>query len=189
MGMDVYGLRPKLVGEKPDAPNWSTATNEEKDVYFKASEAWEEENPGYYFRANIWAWRPIHILCDLAIKVTQLPLSTEGWENNSGEGLKNQDDCDALADALDLFLILNKNNMKEDDDRIYICMGMWVKSDGTFAPGNELQLNKDYPSGTIMYNGVVGQDGNLVFPAHSISVNHVKEFITFLRHCGGFEIC
>ena len=45
MGMDVYGLNPQLVGEKPVAPDWKTATEEQKDVYFKAQDAFEEANP------------------------------------------------------------------------------------------------------------------------------------------------
>ncbi len=40
-----------------------------------------------------------------------------------------------------------------------------------------------------MYNGVVDEDGQLVFPSHGVSLGHVREFIKFLRHCGGFEIC
>lgn len=187
MGMDVYGLHPQLVGEKPVAPDWNTATEEEKNVYFKASDAWEEENPGYYFRANVWAWRPIHILCDLAIKVADLPLSTKGWSNNSGHGLKTQLDCDLLAASLELFLSLNTKNMKDEDDRIYVCMGMWVTNDGSFASIDQDKLNKEHPIGTILYNGVVSEDG-LVFPAHSVSLGYVKEFINFLRNCGGFEI-
>lgn len=190
MGMDVYGLNPQLVGEKPVAPDWNTATQEEKDVYFKAQDAFEETNPGYYFRANVWAWRPIHVLCDLAIKVAGAPLSTEGWGDNSGNGLDTQLKCDILADALDLFLILNNTNAKEDDDSVYICLGMWVYGNGTFV-SSELseKLDKDYPPGTIMYNGVVGEDGELLFPAHGVRIGYVKEFINFLRHCGGFEIC
>jgi len=150
MGMDVYGLNPQLVGEKPVAPDWKTATEEQKDVYFKAQDAFEEANPGYYFRANVWAWRPIHVLCDLAINVAGAPLSTEGWGDNSGNGLDTQLKCDILADALDLFLILNNANAKDD---------------------------------------VVDEDGQLVFPSHGVSLGHVRTFIKFLRHCGGFEIC
>lgn len=190
MGMDVYGLNPQLVGEKPVAPDWNTATEEQKDAYFKAQDDFEEANPGYYFRANVWAWRPIHVLCDLAINVAGAPLSTEGWGNNSGNGLDTQLKCDILADALDLFLILNNANAKDDDDSVYICFGMWVYGNGQFVNEDKSKkLNEEHPVGTIMYNGVVDEDGQLVFPSHGVSLGHVRTFIKFLRHCGGFEIC
>lgn len=190
MGMDVYGLNPQLVGEKPKAPDWGTATQEEKDVYFKAQDAFEESNPGYYFRANIWSWRPIHILCDLAIEIVNAPLSTEGWGDNSGNGLKTQLECDILADALDLFLTLNQANAKSNDDSVYICFGMWVYGNGQFVDEEKRKkLDKDHPIGTIMYNGVVNEDGDLIFSAHGVRLGHVREFIKFLRYCGGFEIC
>jgi len=190
MGMDVYGLSPQLVSEKPIAPDWGTATQDEKDVYFKAQDAFEESNPGYYFRANVWAWRPIHVLCDLAIKVMDAPLSTEGWGDNSGNGLKTQLQCDILADALDLFLILNKANAKSDDDSVYICFGMWVYGNGQFVNTDKCEkLNEEHPVGTIIYNGVVDEEGNLVFPAYGVTLGHVRRFVNFLRHCGGFEIC
>jgi len=192
MGMDVYGLNPQLMGEKPIAPNWDTATKEEKDEYFKENDSFEENNPGYYFRANIWAWRPIHMICDVAIKVANLPLSTKGWGDNGGHGLKTQKECNLLAEAIDLFLILNQANAKDDDDRLYLCTGMWVHEDGTFISGKEdRKLNSDlaHLEGTVLYGGVVATNGELVFPAHAVSLGHVRRFIKFLRGCGGFEIC
>jgi len=190
MGMDVYGLNPQLVGERPIAPNWGTATQEEKDVYFKAEDAFEESNPGYYFRANIWAWRPIHVICDLAIRVADIPLSTKGWGDNSGNGLKTQEHCEMLADAIEVFLTLNQANAKDDDDRMYICIGMWVHSSGSFINSEDsTKLNEDHPEGTILYGGVVAEDGELVFPAHGVSLGHVRRFVRFLRSCGGFQIC
>lgn len=72
------------------------------------------------FGSSCWAWRPIHLISELSISVFRLPLSTKGWEENSGFGLSNQADCDMLADAIDGFLVLNKNNAFEDSDRIYV---------------------------------------------------------------------
>lgn len=190
MGMDVYGLNPKLVGEKPERPDWNKATEEETQAYFKAIDAFEEANPGYYFRANVWAWRPIHAICDLAIQIAELPLSTKGWGDNSGNGLKNQEDCNTLADAIDVYLTLNQANIKNEDEKLYICLGMWVYADGTFVePEKWKTLDNEYPEGTIMYNGIVDSDGKLIFPAYGVSMWHIREFVNFLRNCGGFEIC
>jgi len=188
MGVDIYGISPKLKSERPELV-FESASDEQKDAYFKAVDLWEIENPGYYFRANWWAWRPIHMIADLAIKVADLPLSTEGWGENGGDGLKTQLDCDLLADAMDMFLILNKKEMSEDGDRIYVCMGAWVRQDGRFIDADlEEELSEEHPLGTIRYSGVIDSTGELAFPAHSVSLNYIKEFITFLRNCGGFQI-
>ncbi len=83
-----------------------------------------------------------------------------------------------------------KGNAKDDDDSVYICFGMWVYGNGQFVNEDKSKkLSEEHPVGTIMYNGVVDEDGQLVFPSHGVSLGHVREFIKFLRHCGGFEIC
>lgn len=189
MGVDIYGLNPKLKSEKPELV-LESASEEEKDAYFQALDQWEIDNPGYYFRATWWSWRPIHMIADLAIKVADLPLSTERWGENSGYGLKTQLDCDLLADAMELFITLNKKNMDEDNDRIYVCLDFWARHDGKLIRDAEInsQLNKDYPLGTVMYSGVVDSTGQLAIPVYSASLSIIEEFINFLRNCGGFEI-
>lgn len=189
MGVDIYGISPELKSEKPQLVPES-ASEEEKIAYFKALDQFEEDNPGVYFRATWWSWRPIHMIADLAIKVADLPLSTEGWGENGGDGLKTQLDCDLLADAMELFITLNKKQMSDDADRIYICLDFWARYDGKLIRDAEInnQLNKDYPLGTVMYSGVVDSTGEIAIPVYSASLNIVKEFITFLRNCGGFEI-
>lgn len=189
MGVDIYGISPQLVSEKPTI-DWQTSSEEEKDAYVLAREKFEDDNPGYYFRANWWSWRPIHVIADLAIKLAELPFDTRDWGSNDAGGLRTQEDCDLLADAMELFITLNKKEMKEDDDRMYICLGSWCTQDGRFiGQEKEDKLNEAYPLGTIMYNSVVDDDGELVKSSHSSSLSHIKEFITFLRHCGGFQIC
>jgi len=58
MGMDVYGLNPELKSEKPEI-DWNDSTEEQRDQYFEAINVFESENPGYYFRNNVWFWRPL----------------------------------------------------------------------------------------------------------------------------------
>lgn len=188
MGVDIYGRNPQLKSEKPEI-NYETASEADKKAYWEILDEWEEENPGYYFRANWWSWRPIHAISALSIKVAGLPLKTDGWGENNGDGLETQEDCNLLADALELFTILNKKEMKEDEDRIYICLGGWVTPEGRFITQEEEdKLNEAHPYGTIMYSSVVDENGRLVQSAHSASLSHIKEFITFLRNCGGFQI-
>ena len=59
MGMDVFGLNPKLKSEPPKIDWESKPSREETDAYFEAKAKWETENPGYYFRNNVWWWHPL----------------------------------------------------------------------------------------------------------------------------------
>ena len=51
-----------------------------------------------------------------------------------------------------------------------------------------MELNKDYAEGTLMFRSVVMPDGTLAESSHSTSLGRIKQFVTFLRGCGGFEI-
>jgi len=117
MGMDVYGINPKIKEHsiKPDEPDsWWNCTTEEKESYFEADREYRSENPGIYFRANVWSWRPIHnMICNAndhhELGIPEKTLIHMGF--NDGAGLDNQEDCSALANAMESLL-------KEEDDII-----------------------------------------------------------------------
>ena len=102
MGVDITGKNPIIRSPKPEYPNWNTATQEEKDTYFEVSNKWEKENPGDYFRSNWWGWRPIVMLVEFAAYKYDLDIDLEYWGSNDGAGLDNQEDCNKLADALEM---------------------------------------------------------------------------------------
>lgn len=189
MGVDISGLNPQIVGERPQIPDWTTATDYEKEMYFNSMHLFHSSNPGVYFRSNWWGWRPIHAIADMAIKLADLPFNTKDWGSNDGGGLKTQEECNQLADAIELFMTLNNKNMHDEDDTFYLCLGSWVDPKGSFLSDKKQgKLNKEHPIGTILYRGVVNSDGDLVFPSHSAPLYHITNFVTFLRKCGGFEI-
>ena len=74
MGMDVYGLNPKI--NKDYSPRYNEIIKkygagdgwldwqkdipqDVKDEYFKLKDKFGEDNPGDYFRNNVWWWRPL----------------------------------------------------------------------------------------------------------------------------------
>ena len=69
MGYDIYGLNPKQNEVEPtilskfydkDGFNdWDKMNEDDKELYFKEQNKHQEANPGEYFRANVWFWRPI----------------------------------------------------------------------------------------------------------------------------------
>jgi hypothetical protein len=192
MGVDIYGRKPINKSEKPEQIDFHTATDDEKQKYWIKVDEWEEENPGEYFRSNWWGWRPILMLCEIANGKYKLKLNMQYWGSNDGKGLRTQKQCDRLADALEL-MISNDSGynefMVDDSDRIQICMGAWCEAGtGKFYHESDEDLNEQYPFGTILFSSVVTKNGTMVESAHSCSLAHLKRWINFLRHCGGFKI-
>jgi hypothetical protein len=146
---------------------------------------------GDYFCSNWWGWRPILALSESAMLNSKLDYDTSYWGSNDGKGLRTQKQCDKLADALEL-LISNTYNeyLMDDDDRIYICMGSWVEAGtGRFISSEFTQsLNEQYEWGDILYGPVVAENGTMVESSYSTSLGRLKQWITFLRNCGGFKI-
>ena len=52
MGFDLYGVNPKIKEgtKKPKEIDYRTATEEERNEYFKAVDDYENQNKGVYFR-------------------------------------------------------------------------------------------------------------------------------------------
>ena len=188
MGVDIYGRAPKLKYAKPEKEWADLETEEEKRDYFEEMEKFEGDNPGYYFRSNWWGWRPIVLLSEVARDNAQLDFDTEKWGENSGFGLEDGFQCLQLANALE-HLLAEEENLNDEDDCIYINLGSWSTKNGGWVD-KEIQesLNKDWPYRDVRFTKLVGNDGNLYYPTHSSPVWHIKEWISFLKECGGFEI-
>lgn len=115
-------------------------------------------NKDAYFRANVWSWRPICMIIGLATGTT-VPAS---WGFNDGAGLTTQKQCNELADKLEAWL------EKQTVD--------------------VFPMETDWDMG-VNEAGHLGKkvDGFTRSP-YSTDREHVKEFIKFLRICGGFRI-
>lgn len=143
---------------------------------------------GEYFRANLWSWRPIQMLIEEVNSKFNLQMDTSNYGYNSGAGLTTQEDCDRLADTLEFTLEKHKL-LEEDDDTLYVNLGMWTSEHQFSVPGDvEEELNRHYPIGSILYSSVIASNGQLVKPAWGTTKSHIEDFIKFLRNCGGFEI-
>jgi hypothetical protein len=146
---------------------------------------------GDYFSSNWWGWRPILAISEAAMISSKLDYDTSYWGSNDGKGLRTQKQCDKLADAIELLISNNLNEyLAEDDDRIYIVMGSWCEAGtGQFVPSAFTEsLNEQYEYGDILYTPVVAENGTMVESAHGTSLGRLKQWITFLRNCGGFKI-
>ena len=73
MGFDLYGMNPTINKKYPPKYNkilkkygtdgminWQKDIPEKvKDEYFELKDKYQEDNPGDYFRNNVWWWRPL----------------------------------------------------------------------------------------------------------------------------------
>jgi len=189
MGVDISGMNPVMRSPKPQSPDWVKSSKEEKEIYFEKINRWEIENPGDYFRSNWWGWRPIHMICEYVNDEYNLDFDMSNWGSNDGGGLKDQFECDKLAFGIEDFMKSSDSIIPEDSDTIYLCLGSWVDSNGKFIDKEKSdELNEQYGYTEIIYGGVVGDDGEIYYSAHSCNRPHLERFISFLKECGGFEI-
>jgi hypothetical protein len=127
----------------------------------------------------------------MAAYKSKLKIDFEHWGSNDGKGLRTQKQCDKLADAIEEFISDGMNEfLTDDEDRIYIVMGSWCEAGTGKFIGSEIEqsLNQQFEYGTIQYSSIVTESGMRVESAHSTSLGRIKNFITFLRNCGGFQI-
>ena len=130
------------------------------DVYGRKPRSAE----GEYFRANIWSWRPIHELIERANVLP--PEMVEGMAFNDGYGPNNKQ---ALLLAAQMETMLDGM----DDEHTFMLSD---EIDGPVAA--MLSQFKEQGIDIISPRG----------PVYQAEVSHVREFITFCRASGGFEV-
>ena len=203
MGVDIYGVSPKLIGTKPEFPNdeiWNSLSSEEKDAHFKAIDDFENNNPGYYFRNNWWAWRPIQYLMIGLNDNYGLGLTDEQCKllgENSGLVTDDLDTCNRLANALETVV----NDLKQDNiEFVWMLSGSWsqraVIEHGritSITPSESVKnaLNNKYGVNRLSFDKEFVTDDKpdiLYEPFHGSSLKNIERFIAFLRNCNGFEI-
>lgn len=197
MGFDIYGRKPRITTDKPADIDYKTASKDERNQYWQAISKWEDDNPGYYIRYNCWGWRPVLHLALVAIKYDNLKFNTDFWGMNNGRGLRSQKQCNKLAESMNKLVAVIEEDLRsphwikvdEDDDKFIFNLDSWSRHDGKEMTDDEHKMLSDkFKYGEYMGTTVVIND--VKYDAHyTTSVKQIKRFITFLRECGGFEIC
>lgn len=121
---------------------------------------------GKYFRANIWSWRPIHRLVaelcgDLLDEETLV-----GMGYNQGSGPRSANVCRQMADRFDEWLEHNT------EGAVIEHASMRVDADGRFVSDKELAANPSLETRS----------------PYAVEDEDLKEWVAFLRACGGFEV-
>ena len=144
---------------------------------------------GGYFRANVWSWRPIHALIHIANVRNGNRLVPEKvmmyLGTNDGRGLEDQESCDKLAKAIEWLLgypaAIREHGLEvgKDDEGEYI--GLPVESSPLLCDREgHLYTEEDARKRKVALEDLCS--------AYRTSLPHVREFIAFLRNCGGFEV-
>lgn len=186
MGYDIYGLEPKENVEKPKIldQEWSELDKEEKDLYFEEQDKYEKENPGVYFRNNVWFWRPLwNYVCTVCEEVMSTKDVTAGYSNSGYEISK--DVVDKMLGKLLIELASHnhisyeKKYMSDLDDlpliECTLCEGTGTRNDeyvqgecnGCQGVGKRKSWETDYP----------------------FDYKNVEKFVSFLSESGGIRIC
>jgi|3_EtaG_2_1085321.scaffolds.fasta_scaffold59622_1 hypothetical protein len=185
MGMDVYGVNPQTTTEQPTEPKSSDFGSDEWSAYFEARRKWEQENPGTYFRNNVWYWRPlwdyVYSLCDDILTEDD----HQSGHHNDGH-LIDADKCEAIASRLALEL-LNGGVTKFKDDRQEYLDNLPLKKCDTGSCNGTGQRDDKYLKGECNGCGGTGEqkDHETHYP---FDEDNVREFHSFVKNCGGFEI-
>jgi len=121
---------------------------------------------GEYFRANVWSWHPIHTLCiELCSDILDEQM-LESMAFNDGAGPEDQQTCTAMAIRFDNWLEHHASGIEIESD-------LQMTGDGRLLSSEEVAANPDLETES----------------PYSTDDDHIKEWVEFLRHCGGFQVC
>lgn len=81
MGFDLHGEREF---KNPPDIDWEKEPSfQEKEEYFTERQKFERDNPGYYFRNNVWYWRPLwQYICNICDDIVTLEDAQAGNYND-----------------------------------------------------------------------------------------------------------
>ena len=120
---------------------------------------------GEYFRATIWAWHPLHALISELCSDLLDPETLHQMAMNNGAGPGDQPTCTEMAQRFEQWMEHHTEGHGLESE-------LRVTKDGRLVSDEELAENPDLET---------------VSP-YEIGDDHLKKWITFLRHCGGFEV-
>jgi len=194
MGVDVYGVSPKLNKELPRKPD-DDAQPEEFEMYWQDLQDFEEANPGYRFSSSWWTWRPLQIEMVKAALFLELDIPTEeicSLGYNDGVGISDPKHCIAIAKHFDGII---KEMESNDHESLYLATGSWnhktIDAYGNIVSTSvfdkEILDQLDKYKGDTFFSPPVLNDVEY-HSSHSISLERLKQFTAFLKECNGFVI-
>jgi hypothetical protein len=198
MGFDVYGMKPKKnevnmddfrVYSKYNAMSFKDKWKEldkDKDLrkqFWEEQEAWENVQPGVYFRNNVWWWRPLwSYVCEVCEDILTEEDMSMGCEN-SGH-LINEKKSMKIGVKLQALIISGATQQYETSYKAGLDALEQVECDLCDGTGKRKDMevkngcNKCHGKGRV-------DDWAMSYPFHT---DNVDRFSEFCLQSGGFEI-
>ena len=183
MGMDVYGVNPQTKTEPPTEPE-AEYGSDEWSAYFEARRKWEQENPGTYFRNNVWYWRPLWDYVNALCNDILTEDDHRSGHNNDGH-LIDADKCEAIANRLALELLNGGVTKFKDDRQKYLDELPLVKCSCCEGTGKGAHYSEGKDTCHVCKGTGKQKDFATQYPFEE---DNVREFHSFVKNCGGFEI-
>ena len=209
MGFDLYGENPKVVkgfsdkkSERYEELASMSYSDREKqgfnDEYLELQSEWENNNPGNYFRNNVWWWRPLWTFtCDHCADFLTEDDMNGGCYNDSYiitenkaiaiaerlyEALKEPETQEYLDNHMKVMEKAKKHNeMIEQEKKALDEIAVAITGDKNVAPidypkdlkkkFDELMKKRDWAS------------------SYPINRENIENFARFAEQSGGFSIC
>lgn len=140
MGFDIYGTDPVKKTKMPELLKkdfWELTKEEEKD-FSLLNEKYRKENPGIYFRNNVWAWRPLwSFVCEICDEVMSESEKHAGIYNagkiiGKETALKMTEKLTKVIESkghIKHEIIFNSEKLKLKKYKCEICKGKGVRDD------------------------------------------------------------
>ena len=203
MGFDLHGENPtiKTGTVRPKEIDWDTATDKEKEKYWDLQNKFRDANPGEYFRANVWGWRPIwEFVCEICPDILTEEDYTKGQYNDNHliEADRARDIAKRLREKMDLARDRQKkyeaeapnkdkfNTMLENAATFLYNEISKPKTPLITCPG-DMQIHD--PENYKRWETLINYN-NIKFDemSYPIDADFIEEFANFAEHSGGFRI-
>ena len=206
MGFDLYGLNPQEhsvldedAAKFQDEDGWAQfdkMDDKDKDRYFEAKSKYEESNPGYYFRNNVWWWRPLwSFVCSVCDDFLSVDDCEKGCFNDGRRISKTKATkigkrlskvlADGTVDTRDRQYALDKAKAdidnKEMEKRLDALKEEVKEKFGDMVPAN---YPEEYKTRWDEIHSTKNWSSDYPF-----NKDNVENFAKFCLESGGFEIC
>ena len=154
----VYGMIEAIPSHKDRWRMMESLTKEDKKKYWNEMDQHYDDNPGVYFRNNVWWWRPLwQFVCD----------NCDDLINQSSMGAGTRNDGHRI----------NETTAINIADRLFDLI-----DDGTVD-----KYSADYEKERKKLEESDDKDARY-FASYPFETNNVKRFASFCKESGGFEI-
>tara|TARA_R100000655_G_scaffold29559_4_gene59764 strand:+ start:1944 stop:2582 length:639 start_codon:yes stop_codon:yes gene_type:complete len=212
MGYDVYGMNPQQNKDYPERYNkimeeygsgdgwldWDKKIPKKVlDEYYDLKDKYETDNPGSYFRNNVWFWRPLwNYVCEVCEDFMTAD-EIDGGHSNSGFEIPEETAihiakvlseklADGSVDERERKYELRRAKAEAWNQEVRAEMDKISKECRDKHGQNKVPANYPEPYNTQWQEAYSKEDWSANYP---YSKENIENFAKFCKQSGGFQIC